>query len=69
MKDHIPTGLIFRDEYLAKTREIFGDDPFPYGVKANQKMLQTIIDFSHEQGLTKQKLKLEELFAPATLEV
>jgi 4,5-dihydroxyphthalate decarboxylase len=69
MKDNIPTGLIFRDEYLAKTREIFGDDPFPYGVKANQKMLQTIIDFSHEQGLTKQKLKIEELFAPATLEL
>ena len=32
-------------------------------------MLQTIIDFSHEQGLTKQKLKIEELFAPATLEL
>jgi len=54
---------------LAKTREIFGNDPFPYGIKANKNMLQTIVDYSHEQGLTKNKFKLEELFAPATLEL
>jgi len=68
-KDSIPSGLIFRDEYLAKTRQIFGNDPFPYGIKANKDMLQTIVDYSHEQGLTKNKFKLEELFAPATLEL
>ncbi|HEY7553719.1 MAG TPA: ABC transporter substrate-binding protein [Candidatus Binatia bacterium] len=69
LKENIPSGLIFRDEYYAKTREIFGDDPFPYGVKANRNMLQTIIDYSFEQGLTKKKLKFEELFAPSTLEL
>jgi 4,5-dihydroxyphthalate decarboxylase len=51
------------------TQEVFGDDPFPYGVKANRDMLQTIIDFSHEQGLTKEKLKIEDLFAPSTLDL
>ena len=69
LKDNIPSGLIFRDEYHAKTREIFGPDPYPYGVKANRKMLETIIDYSFEQGLTKKKLKFEELFAPSTLEL
>jgi 4,5-dihydroxyphthalate decarboxylase len=51
------------------TKRIFGEDPFPYGVKANRPMLQTIIDYSHEQGLTREKLKLEELFAPSTLDL
>ena len=69
LKENIPSGLIFRDEYHAKTREIFGADPFPYGVKANKNMLETIIDFSFEQGLTPKKFKLEELFAPSTLEL
>ncbi len=69
LKDHIPTGLIFRDEYYAKTREFFGADPFPYGVKANRPMLETLIDYSFEQGLTKKKFKVEELFAPSTLEL
>ena len=65
----IPSGMIFGPEYLAQTRAIFGDDPYPYGVKANRAMLQTIIDYSHEQGLTKEKQKLEDLFAPSTLEL
>ena len=67
LADSIPSALIFGPQYLAKTREIFGDDPFPYGVRANQAMLQTTIDFSHEQGLTKEKQKLEDMFAPSTL--
>jgi len=67
--DSIPTALFFGREYLAMTREMFGDDPYPYGVKANRKMLETLIDFSHEQGLTKKKMKVEELFAASTLEL
>jgi 4,5-dihydroxyphthalate decarboxylase len=61
--------LFFGREYLAMTQEIFGQDPYPYGVKANRKMLETLIDFSHEQGLIKHKPKVEELFAQSTLEL
>jgi 4,5-dihydroxyphthalate decarboxylase len=64
--DSIPSGLFFGKEYLAMTQEIFGADPYPYGVKANRKMLETLIDFSHEQGLTSKKAKIEELFAEST---
>jgi 4,5-dihydroxyphthalate decarboxylase len=67
--DSIPSALFFGREYLAMTQEIFGQDPYPYGVKANRKMLETLIDFSHEQGLTKKKLKIEELFAESTLDL
>jgi 4,5-dihydroxyphthalate decarboxylase len=65
--DSIPTALFFGREYLAMTQEMFGQDPYPYGVRSNQKMLETLIDFSHEQGLTAKKMKLEELFAESTL--
>jgi 4,5-dihydroxyphthalate decarboxylase len=64
--DSIPSGLFFGKEYLAMTQDIFGVDPYPYGVKANRSMLETLIDFSHEQGLTSQKAKVEELFAEST---
>jgi 4,5-dihydroxyphthalate decarboxylase len=67
--ESLPTGLFFGREYVAKTREILGDDPYPYGIKANRPMLETIIDYSYEQGLTPQKAKIEELFAPATLDL
>ena len=66
--DRIPAALVFALEYLAKTRDILGDDPFPYGIKANQAMLDTIIAYSHEQGLTPRIMKIEELFAKEALD-
>jgi len=67
--DSIPSALFFGKEYLTMTQEIFGADPFPYGVKANRKLLETLSDFSHEQGLTKNKMKIEDLFAVSTLDL
>jgi 4,5-dihydroxyphthalate decarboxylase len=66
--EHIPGALVFAPEYLAMTQDILGDDPFPYGVKANMAMLETLIGFSHEQGLTPRQMKVEELFAKETLD-
>jgi len=65
----IPSGLIFGSEYLRMTKSSFGEDPYPYGLSANREMLQTIVDYSVEQGLTKEKQRLVELFAPSTLEL
>src|SRR5262245_45621011 len=67
--DSIPSALFFGKEYLTKTQEMFGNDPYPYGVKANRKMIETLIDFSHEQGLITKKPKVEDLFAQSTLEL
>jgi 4,5-dihydroxyphthalate decarboxylase len=66
--EQIPAALIFGQEYLAMTRELIGDDPFPFGIKANQAMLDTITGYSHEQGLTPRKMKIEELFVENTLD-
>ena len=67
--ERIPTALFFAPEYAAMTREMIGDDPFPYGVKANKVMLDAIIAFSHEQRLTSRKMTVEELFAQSTLDL
>jgi 4,5-dihydroxyphthalate decarboxylase len=69
LAESIPSGLFFGKEYLTETQAIFGSDPFPYGVKANRKLLETLIDFSHEQGLITKRPKIEELFAESTLEL
>jgi 4,5-dihydroxyphthalate decarboxylase len=69
LTERIPSALFFGREYLAMTNEIFGDDPFPYGLKANRRLLETLIDYSHEQGLTAKRMKVEELFAESTLDL
>jgi 4,5-dihydroxyphthalate decarboxylase len=67
--ERIPTALFFGPEYAAMTREMIGDDPFPYGIKANKAMLDTITGYSYEQGLTPRKMTVEELFAKETLDL
>jgi 4,5-dihydroxyphthalate decarboxylase len=69
LADAIPSGLIFGREYLAQTKAIFGADPFPYGIEANRPMLETLVAYSAEQGLIPGKPKLEDLFAPSTLDL
>lgn len=58
---HVELGLL-RAEPLAV-------DPYPYGVKSNQKVLETIAQYSHEQGLTPRVVRMEEVFAPSTLDL
>ncbi len=43
--------------------DILGPDPLQYGLtKSNRRTLDTLVGFSHEQGLIRNKLPLEELF-------
>jgi 4,5-dihydroxyphthalate decarboxylase len=65
----LPAALIFGREYWAQTRRLFGDDLYPYGFRANEPMLRTLVDYSHEQGLIQEKPALADLFAPSTLEL
>jgi 4,5-dihydroxyphthalate decarboxylase len=44
-------------------------DLFPYGVVANRNVLETLADYSFEQGLTPRRMQLDEIFYPATLEL
>jgi 4,5-dihydroxyphthalate decarboxylase len=69
MLERIPTALFFGREYAAMTRDMIDEDPFPYGVKPNMAMLETVTSYSHEQGLTPRKMKAEELFAAETLDL
>jgi 4,5-dihydroxyphthalate decarboxylase len=53
---------------LERTKELMGEDFWPYGLEANRNTLEAIVQYSHEQGLIKNRLKVEDLFAKSTLE-
>lgn len=46
-----------------------GRDFWRYGIKANRKGLELVMRYTHEQGLVKDRRKLEELSHPSTLEL
>ena len=52
--------------HFAEVKALMGRDAFPYGLEENRKVLETFLQYSHEQGFINQPLKLEELFAPET---
>jgi 4,5-dihydroxyphthalate decarboxylase len=60
--------LYFEGNDAASQATLFGDDPFPYGIKANQKMLDLLFRNSHEEGLTHKLARVEDLFHPSTLD-
>lgn len=53
---------------VARTRELLGEDYWPYGLPPNQQALDTFLRYSFEQGLARSRLSPADLFAPETLE-
>lgn len=53
---------------LEETKAVMGEDWWPYGLEANRTNLEALVQYMFEQGLTKRKVEVEELFAPSTLE-
>ena len=60
----LDTGLIDTE-----TRDALRTDLYPYGVNSNREILETIAEYSFEQGLSARKLELNEIFYPPTLEL
>jgi 4,5-dihydroxyphthalate decarboxylase len=50
-------------------QQALATDLFPYGVQANRDLLETILLYSYEQGLSKRHLALEDVFYAPTLEL
>lgn len=55
------------DETAIALGRVVGGDPFPFGVKANRKALETVVEFAVNQRVITKRLTTEELFAPGTL--
>ena len=52
---------------IEELRREMGNDWWPYGYASNRHVLDTFLRYHDEQGLSKRRLKSEELFVPETL--
>jgi 4,5-dihydroxyphthalate decarboxylase len=62
------TYLIFGPEYWRKQAAVFGEDPYPLGLKAMRKTVERAIRGSLEQGLIRKPIKVEDLYFRTTLD-
>lgn len=63
---HIPMPWLA--EHARRWRDTAGAEPWPYGIDANRPTLEAFLQYAHEQGVATRRLRVEELFAPETLE-
>ncbi len=52
-----------------ETSALMGDDFWKYGISENLAEIAALTQYVHEQGLADRKVKVEELFHPATFEI
>jgi 4,5-dihydroxyphthalate decarboxylase len=54
---------------VAQTRELLGADYWTYGAAANRLDILTLANYSYAQGLASRGYRVDQLFAPETLDV
>lgn len=60
--------LAWSIDEMEKEREILGEDPWAHGLETNRHTLETLVQYTHEQGLISQRFAVSSLFAKNTLE-
>ena len=56
-------ALPWGNAYAMRSRSIFGQELWPYGVSDNRRTLEAFVRYAHEQGVCRRELTVEELFA------
>lgn len=51
-------------DQLRLSHELFGDDPWPYGIERNRTTLEAFLDYAFEQGVCRRRLSIDALFPP-----
>ena len=62
----VPASLPFLTENINATIDLMGKDFWPYGIEANRVGLETFVRYLVEQGMIKEEIPVEELFAEST---
>ncbi len=77
MAEQYVTGMTFNNmtvmlpwltKLIGDDRDLLGDDWWPYGVRANRAAINAVLRYHHEQGLTKRRFSIEDVFVPGLLD-
>ena len=53
--------------YARAMRDLFGGDPYPFGIEENRPTLETFLQYAYEQGIAHRHAKPEEIFPPGIM--
>lgn len=67
LSDRAGFGVVYQREWLQEQMARWGD-AFRYGITANRATIDAFLDYNHEQGMTRNRLSYEDVFAGSTLD-
>jgi 4,5-dihydroxyphthalate decarboxylase len=53
--------------HALRMQQMFGGDPFPYGIESNRPTLELFLRYAHEQGIAHRLASPEEIFPPGIM--
>ena len=56
--------LPWLQDEIEEIDEVFGGDPFPYGIEPNRPTLEALVQYMAEQHFIPQPIPIAELFVP-----
>jgi 4,5-dihydroxyphthalate decarboxylase len=48
-------------------RDLFGGDPYPFGIEENRPTLELFLQYTFEQGIAHRHAKPDEIFPPGIM--
>lgn len=54
--------LPFLSSDLEEIEQLFGGDPWPYGIESNRTVLEALVNLLYDQAMISRRISLEELF-------
>ena len=66
---HLACSLPWSVHEYERLKCVMGEDFWSYGFEANRHVLEALIGYSFDQGLSARKVSAEEIFARSTLEL
>jgi 4,5-dihydroxyphthalate decarboxylase len=61
-----PFMLPWVHDDIHEVDEIFGGDPYPYGIEANRPTLEALVQYLAEQHFIAKPMPIEDLFVPVS---
>ena len=49
---------------LDEIKDVFGGDPWPYGIEPNRQTLEALVQYQQDLGLIDKSVKIDDLFVP-----
>ena len=65
--NNVATMIPWFSKLIDEDRSLMGEDWWPYGLEANRKAVDAFLRYHFEQGLSKRRLRCEDIFAPELL--